>query len=120
MVKLADAFEPDGNERSDKEGMESSLLHLAGKQYTAFAYFQGDRFIVKKGSQFSPEATKSCRASTMERRKSLIDAGRVVDGRFVCDETFSSPSEAASCILGRNANGRTAWLNKEGKMLKEL
>ena len=26
----------------------------------------------------------------------------------------------AACILGRNTNGRTAWVDKEGKTLKEI
>ncbi|WP_420341565.1 DUF4357 domain-containing protein [[Clostridium] aminophilum] len=49
-----------------------------------------------------------------------MDDGRVSNGVFVKDVKFHSPSTAAACILGRSVNGRTAWLNKDGKMLKEL
>lgn len=44
------------------------------------------------------------------------------DGRwvFTADHEFSSPSAAAAVIHGGTANGRTAWKDAQGRMLKEL
>ena len=39
---------------------------------------------------------------------------------FTQDVEFSSPSAAAAVIHGGQANGLTAWKNKDGKTLKEL
>ena len=36
------------------------------------------------------------------------------------DYTFNSPSQAATVMMGRNANGRVEWKNKKGVTLKEL
>lgn len=39
---------------------------------------------------------------------------------FISDHIFSSPSSAAATVLGRRANGWTAWKDKNGKTLDEL
>jgi len=39
---------------------------------------------------------------------------------FVKDTEFSSPSSAAAVIHGGSANGLTAWVNANGKSLKDL
>ncbi len=40
--------------------------------------------------------------------------------RFGEDYEFSSPSTAASVILGNNSNGRLAWKNRTGRTLADL
>ena len=39
---------------------------------------------------------------------------------FEKDYEFSSPSTAASIVMGRNANGLKEWKLKNGKTLKEF
>ena len=39
---------------------------------------------------------------------------------FVEDTIFNSPSAASNMILGRNSNGFTEWVNKEGLTFKEI
>ena len=104
----------------EKSYPDDKLFRLAGKQCKAYAYVLDDGLLVKKGSQFSIKETTSCSQSIRNNRKKLIEEGNVVDGIFICDVKFASPSMAASCILGRNENGRIMWLNKDGKTLKEL
>ena len=57
-------------------------------------------------------------------RDELINKGILIEnnGHYVLQENyqFSSPSTAAFIVLGRNANGRTEWKNKEGKTLADL
>ena len=40
--------------------------------------------------------------------------------RLTKDTLFSSPSTAASVVMGRCANGLTEWKTKDGKILKTL
>ena len=53
-------------------------------------------------------------------RNKLIDNGTVVNEVFVKDYVFTSPSLAAAVVMGRNANGRTEWKNKDGITLKDV
>ncbi len=101
------------------EYTDDDVLHLAGK-HIAYAYALKDCFLVKKGSSFSDKESNSCGLVIRNYRQKLIDEGNVSDGFFVKDVKFKSPSTAAACILGRSVNGRTVWLNKDGKTLKEL
>lgn len=44
----------------------------------------------------------------------------IVDGILQKDKLFSSPSYAASFVLGRSINGKDLWKTKEGLLLNEL
>lgn len=63
-------------------------------------------------------------ALVKERRDELVRQGVLVpcgtDLMLTLNYTFSSPSLAASLLLGRKANGRTNWKTKDGRTLKEL
>lgn len=78
-----------------------------------------DGFVVFKGSAISTTTADSAPSSLLTWRKKLITSG-VIDDHFVFteDKIFSSPSLAASIVLGRSANGRTEWKNDKGKNLK--
>lgn len=62
--------------------------------------------------------------SDNKTRLALIEKGVLVpEGSHVVvaqDYVFSSPSQAASVLLGRSANGRVDWKTKEGKTLKAI
>ena len=57
-------------------------------------------------------------------RQELISKGVLVMQaglyQFTQDYTFSSPSTAASVLLGRSANGRVEWKGEDGRTLNEL
>lgn len=80
-----------------------------------------DGFAVTKGSAIATQVTTSMSASLKKLRKDLI-ATNIIDDNYIFtkDRIFSSPSLAASIVMGRNANGRTAWKNKDGKTLKSI
>ena len=40
--------------------------------------------------------------------------------RFVRDYVFTSPSAAATALLGRAANGRIEWKDADGRTLREI
>lgn len=96
------------------------VFHIASKKLMAKGYCSGDKFVVLKGSQISPEVRQSCRASIKMRREELVLSGKVADGIFTGDIVFSSPSTAAAIILGGETNGLDAWKNDEGKSLKQI
>jgi len=81
-------------------------------------------FIVLKGSEIAISTVSSMRKTFLELRSRLIDEGVVVKDKekfiFKQDYEFSSPSTAASIVMGRSANGLTEWKLKNGKSLKEF
>lgn len=82
-----------------------------------------DGFVVFKGSKAAGVAVASMTANFVTLRQKLIDEGVLIDKgdyfEFPDDYIFTSPSTAASMVLGRNANGLIEWKQKDGKTLKE-
>lgn len=83
-----------------------------------------DGFVVFKGSKAACSTVASMTPSFLNLRNKLINEDVLIDRgeyfEFPDDYIFSSPSTAASMVLGRNANGLTEWKLKEGKSLKEF
>jgi hypothetical protein len=83
-----------------------------------------DGFVVFKGSKAAYSTVASMTPSFLTLRNKLIKENVVIDRgeyfEFPDDYIFSSPSTAASMVLGRNANGLTEWKLKEGKSLKDF
>ena len=83
-----------------------------------------DGFVVFKGSKAAGTTVASMTPSFLILRQKLLDEGVVLDrGEFLEfpeDYIFSSPSTAATLVLGRNANGLTEWKQKSGKTLKDF
>lgn len=82
-----------------------------------------DGFVVFKGSKAAGVAVASMTANFVALRQKLITEGVLIDKggyfEFPDDYIFTSPSTAASMVLGRNANGLVEWKQKDGKTLKE-
>ncbi|MAT59112.1 MAG: methionine sulfoxide reductase [Ignavibacteriae bacterium] len=81
-----------------------------------------DGFVVFKGSKAAISIVNSMTDNFKVLRQKLIDKGVLKESNnfyfFPEDYIFSSPSTAASIVLGRNANGLTEWKLKNGKNLK--
>jgi len=81
-----------------------------------------DGFVVFKGSKAAISTVNSMTDNFKVLRQKLIDKGVLKESNnfyfFPEDYIFSSPSTAASIVLGRNANGLTEWKLKNGKNLK--
>jgi len=91
------------------------------KEISATGYLTDSGFVVLKGSQIAKDIQPSCSESHIETRETLFRLGIIDKGTwtFVKDYDFSSPSKAASVVLGRNANGLTEWKTKRGETLKD-
>ena len=83
-----------------------------------------DGFVVLKGSKAAGSSVTSLTSNFVTLRQRLIDEGVLVNKgeylEFPDDYIFSSPSTAASILLGRNANGLTEWKLKDGRSLKDF
>lgn len=82
-----------------------------------------DGFVVFKGSKAAGTTVVSMTQNFIRFRQKLINDGVLIQIQdiyeFPDDFIFSSPSTAASIVLGRNANGLTEWKQSNGKTLKE-
>ena len=96
------------------KGTESYLL--SGRGGNAKGYpLDSERFVVYAGSKISKDVTDGYPQNYAVLRDSLIADGTIVDGMFTRDHTFTSPSAAASVVLGRSANGRKEWTLLDGR-----
>lgn len=81
-------------------------------------------YIVSKGSEAKKELSKSCTETYRNMRKKLLETEILIqkDNKllFSKDTVFNSPSAASNMVLGRNSNGFTEWVNKEGLTFKKV
>tara|TARA_Y100000052_G_C2950543_1_gene86862 strand:+ start:1194 stop:2039 length:846 start_codon:yes stop_codon:yes gene_type:complete len=111
---------------SQEESTPSQILNCAIKGLVATGYLTPNGIVVLKGSQAVLEERESASKwpSVLSQRNRLIEDGTLIkqNGAYVFtkDVEFSSPSSAAATIHGGSANGLTAWVDREGKPLKQL
>lgn len=98
------------------------LIESKGIRATGFEDARG--FVVVNGSQVVKDEVQSIHQNISNLRKDLLDQGVIVNNgqtlTFAQDQVFGSPSTAAAVILGRSANGRTEWRNRDGTTLKQI
>ena len=105
---------------------KKEMLTCKIKNVIAHGYLTPNGIVVLAKSQAVLDERGSAKKwpSVMVQRNKLIEeVGIVQEGDkyvFVKDTEFSSPSAAAAVIHGGSANGLTAWVNAQGKSLKEL
>ncbi|MFM7844642.1 MAG: GIY-YIG nuclease family protein [Planctomycetota bacterium] len=99
-------------------------LSLSGRGAKADGAETPEGFVVLVSSTAAADEVASCPGSVREMRKALLANGvlKLEVGKhiFTQDYVFTSPSTAASVVLGRSANGREEWKTKDGKTLKAL
>jgi hypothetical protein len=100
------------------------ILHINAKNIQARGYESSRGFTVLGGSQAMSEVQPSIPRGIAELRTELGERGVIkVEGdvlTFTQAFSFSSPSTAASVILGRASNGRTEWKDKQDRELKAI
>lgn len=105
---------------------EREMLTCKIKNVVASGYLTPNGIVVLAGSEAVIEERSSAKKwpSVMAQRNKLIEEGGLVQKGdkyvFVKNTEFSSPSSAAAVIQGGSANGLIAWVNENGKSLKEL
>ncbi|MBR2413530.1 MAG: GIY-YIG nuclease family protein [Clostridia bacterium] len=80
-----------------------------------------DGFVVVKGSKVAVNTTPSMSDNLVKLRNKLIDKA-IINGDFIftTDYVFTSPSLAASVVMGRSANGRTEWRTVDNKCIRDI
>ena len=105
---------------------EKEMLTCKIKNVVAYGYLTPNGIVVLAKSEAVLKERSSAKKwpSVMAQRNKLIEEGGLVQKGdkyvFVKDTEFSSPSSAAAVIHGGSANGLIAWINENGKSLKEL
>jgi hypothetical protein len=83
-----------------------------------------DGFVVLKDSKAAFQVVDSMPVPFNKLRDKLLEKGKLIerDGCLIFKEDvlFSSPSTAASVVMGRNANGLIEWKQTKGVTLKEF
>lgn len=108
-------------ESSIRNAKEKDIFYIqAARGANAQGVLVTDGFAVIKGSCVAKETTKSMSKSLVKQRDKLIYKGIIGENYvFSSDYVFTSPSLAASIVMGRNANGRTEWKTNDKKNIKD-
>jgi len=101
------------------------LLQSPKKGIDARGIYTSEGFVVFADSSASHSNAPSIGQSIARARQKLLDTKVLVDNGegqliFKRDHLFTSPSSAATAVLGRNANGWTAWKDCQGRTLHEI
>lgn len=103
---------------------KENLFFCKGKGLEALGEYSEDGFVILEGSKMAKDHSKSIHNYLVTIGKSLVqdqvvelDSDNYV---FKKDHPFPSPSQAASVILGRNANGWIEWKNINGVTLDQI
>lgn len=99
-------------------------FHTTRNGITAYGIYSGEKFEVLEGSQIDMTKKNSERQQIQKQRQNALKNGEIVEinGKFILkvSMSFTSPSTAASFVLGHSANGWMEWKNKNGKTLDEI
>lgn len=116
--KVFDSIE----ESSIKKNQAEVIFYInAARGADAKGIIVADGFAVLKNSKIAASTAPSMSISLKNLRTKLIN-DKIIDEnfKFTKDYIFTSPSLAASIVMGRNANGRTEWKTSDHKTLKEF
>lgn len=95
----------------------------AARGADARAAITNEGVVVVEGSQVAKSTVPSMNPSMIELRQKLIEQSIIADSDgkliFSQDYLFSSPTTAATIVMGRNANGRTEWKDLKKRSLKD-
>ena len=99
----------------------TSIFFCKGKGLTASGEYTEEGFVVFKGSEMATGTSASIHNYLITKREALVKDQIVIENEkayvFQKDHLFSSPSQAAGVVLGRNANGWFEWKNKDGETM---
>lgn len=94
------------------------------KSYKASMMETDQGYIVLKRSEAKKELSASTTDTYRSMRKKLIETQILIEENdklvFAEDAIFNSPSAASNMVLGRNSNGFTEWITKDGKTFKDI
>ena len=101
------------------------LLQAPKKGIDGRGVYTSEGFVVFAGSYASDSNAPSIGEASARARQRLMDTNVMADNGqgqlvFKRDHLFSSPSSAATAVLGRRANGWTEWKDLQGRTLHQV
>lgn len=120
--KIFDSIQDSVVKQNKNTYSENDIYYIkAARGADAKGSLVSDGFVVYSGSKIASSETPSLPDSIRKLRENLIKKGIInINNIFLKDYVFSSPSLAASTVMGRSANGRTEWKTKSGKNIKDF
>jgi len=104
--------------------MNDEEYEIKGKDAQGKGVYTDNGFVVKAGSLARREIVPSAKSTVPLVHQRLISEGVLEEQgghlRFAKDHLFESPSGAAAAVLGRTANGWTAWKRADGQTLSKV
>lgn len=122
----AKEFAPLMQKQLNNKDQEELMLYISSKRKGADKSTKGqckrtnEGFVVLAGSMIEANYTESTPNSVRILKEKCIENNEIIDGILQKDKLFSSPSYAASFVLGRSINGKELWKTKEGLSLNDL
>ena len=112
-------------ETKDEMDDDRFYLRVPSKGVDGQGVYTSEGFVVFDGSTGSLENAPSIGESAARARQKLIDSKVMATHNqyqliFQKDHLFSSPSSAATAVLGRRANGWTEWKDSKGRTLHRV
>ena len=107
------------------ERTEADYFYCRASGADGKGLYTEEGFVVLACSTGRAELVPSLKGTWGERmRERLIEQGVLSQQadrvRFERDQLFNTPSSAAICLTGRNANGWSEWRDSQGRTLDEL
>ena len=105
----------------EKNKNENEILYISfgGDKEFARGIITDEGFTVLKGSKVREDTS-----NVPKERMKKFEAGRasedIVNGEYIRDHVYTTPSEASVIILANSNNGREMWKNKEGKSINQI
>jgi hypothetical protein len=102
----------------------ANFLFCKGRDALAKGAYTEEGLVVYSGSIANLKESRTAGPWVTRIRRNLIEEGTMVQWdsvlEFRSDHVFSSPSAAAVAVLGRKANGWTAWKFSDGRTLDQV
>lgn len=109
-------------EDTTEQSKDRTYFYCKSKNGTdAKAYYTDSGFVVVSGSRVATSTSSKTYAESVYKKlyDTLLEQKVIVDGVFVKEYTFASPTAAADVVLQSYVSGNEYWLDAEGKKLKE-
>ena len=96
-------------------------FYCKAKNADAIAFKSNEGITVQKGSRVASSIAPAFKSSNYAIMREALERDRIIiDNVFQRDYGFSSPSAAASVVLGNSSNGRNLWKTADGVKLGDL
>ena len=118
---LKHAAAPDASGQTGKSISNKILVRLKSRRIRAFGTYDGETFVLQKGSQADVYCSKIFTGYDKRERmlKSYAKRNNEV-WTLLFDMEFSSPSAASVFCLGRSSSGWLEWVDENGRTLKDV